>query len=788
MSNKIFLADGELIAPNDFRRKAEALSSSSNEGLVKTGEGILDRKINTLINYADFETFCLEEKIMDEELFLLKIRQGRVAVNKNNSNSINNLKNSMASSGWVFFRTRSYFQRLDSLDDNTKSLNIEEFTKTQVSSEVFRDILLAKNIQNIPKERNRIVRRFMYFYKYVFLKNFFFENSNRFMPDYDFSMFEGSDKRKLFLNSVMKEFDKLAESIDKLAVVQDINETPDYLLEYLSQLVGYERDSGNARLSNVYFRELVKSIVDIYKIKGTIFAYELFFNFVGFEIDIQEYWFDRRFFKSSIVNPFTEAVPRFKEDPLRYLTPIRPTLYYFDEVGEENKDGKFIYENPGEEDLIKSNSLYSFSLLLENDSELLENYGTRDERIEALLYGNLRDEKKRYTFFKTNFVSYTIRRNESLSDAAFTQEDNAAVQVFINFLTPIFINRSLRFIPRPFENFFGWILQDFNKSGTVPLSYGFGEKKVALFGKKISTKLGMKKGPNEEEGDYGFLYNMKRNFILKDIEKNIISDIDFTLSNFFGIQNISRSIRDSLEEFREKIFRDLKIDIISEKFNIDQETKVAKEIINFSKDVISLLSERKDKKVLYYNILENGINLYGNDVEKIKIYVKDKLFRSLEKDLRDKLEHLLVDASLTKDTRKMQEVLMSLKKDSEIYLNKVFYFIDELTKAEDNVYLKISPKDYLDRVYGVEGNYYYSNFIIMNKEYMSEMIKENTIDNMKYEQFSIQDFIDYTEGPFINGELNEAGEGVFSEKTDGHYYNKTSIINDTLVVKKKRVG
>ena len=83
---------------------------------------------------------------------------------------------------------------------------------------------------------------------------------------------------------MMKEFDKLDTIISRSADFASFDDIPDEYVNYLSQLVGFEQstiDGGD--LDIIKYKELVKNILDVYRIKGTNYSFELFFNFMGFK-------------------------------------------------------------------------------------------------------------------------------------------------------------------------------------------------------------------------------------------------------------------------------------------------------------------------------------------------------------------------------------------------------------------------------------------------------------------------------------------------------------------------
>jgi hypothetical protein len=174
----------------------------------------------------------------------------------------------------------------------------------------------------------------MYVIKYSAVKTFFRQNYEFFVPEFDYTMMNSENKTKLFQEAFMREFDKFSMVIDNLANVVDIDKIPENdltnldgvtinYLNYLAQVIGYERGDYQL-LTNSSFRELLKNIIEIYKIKGTNYSFELFFNLLGFEIIPQEFWFDKRYGDTSITsNPYTLSTNRGSYQ--FYLTPYKPT-------------------------------------------------------------------------------------------------------------------------------------------------------------------------------------------------------------------------------------------------------------------------------------------------------------------------------------------------------------------------------------------------------------------------------------------------------------------------------
>ena len=77
----------------------------------------------------------------------------------------------------------------------------------------------------------------------------------------------------------MKEFDRFSDIIESMYDAFDVDSAPLEYLNYLAQLVGYERK----KIVNYYqmmHLELIKNIVEVYKRKGpSNYSFELFLLF-----------------------------------------------------------------------------------------------------------------------------------------------------------------------------------------------------------------------------------------------------------------------------------------------------------------------------------------------------------------------------------------------------------------------------------------------------------------------------------------------------------------------------
>ena len=114
------------------------------------------------------------------------------------------------------------------------------------------------------------------------------------MPQYDLDAIKENTAAEAFLDSVLKEFDKIDRMLMETEKYLNYDEIPWKYIVYLTQMLGLEKDLLNFDDSEEeLYRELAKNILDVYRVKGTNYSFELFFNFLGINIEIKEYFFDR---------------------------------------------------------------------------------------------------------------------------------------------------------------------------------------------------------------------------------------------------------------------------------------------------------------------------------------------------------------------------------------------------------------------------------------------------------------------------------------------------------------
>ena len=280
-----------------------------------------------------------------------------------------------------------------------------------------------------------VYKEIIYTYKYCYAKSFFQNNRDKFLPEVDFNEIEKNGAANAFYDAMMKEFDKLDTIISRSADFASFDDIPDEYVNYLSQLVGFEQstiDGGD--LDIIKYKELVKNILDVYRIKGTNYSFELFFNFMGFNIEIKEYWFDRRLYYTTNSAGNEETSESNNGLYEYYLTIHKPSENVLKNIG--------IAETVSESDYTQQYSLLEFNELCEKYTAAAvlgysPTYPVYNDNGD--LIGTEEYTGKVYKYFKTNVVFYNV----SLDKANPTASQLSSITKYLEFLTPSYVMRKL---------------------------------------------------------------------------------------------------------------------------------------------------------------------------------------------------------------------------------------------------------------------------------------------------------------------------------------------------------
>ena len=309
---------------------------------------------------------------------------------------------------------------------NEEHIRKESIWQLTVEEFLFKEI---RSIFGLEKANDSLYQSIFYCYKYCYVSSFFQNNANRFIPECDIEEIRGNPAAEAFLDAMLKEFDKINRLLEETKDYLDYDKIPwDYIV-YLTQLLGLEKDLLNFDdTEEEFYRELAKNILDIYRIKGTTYSYKLFFNFLGIDIEIKEFFFDRRYFYAKYPQENTDTGTSDKYSKDFYLTTINPSY----NLNPSFSTSEIVTLN----DFSKQENLRDFE-------ELVTKYG-----LEAVLgYSKYDKNGEEYTervfkYFKTNYIYYYA---SALGGRAnLTSKQISSLAKYLDFLTPIFVMRDIK--------------------------------------------------------------------------------------------------------------------------------------------------------------------------------------------------------------------------------------------------------------------------------------------------------------------------------------------------------
>lgn len=223
---------------------------------------------------------------------------------------------------------------------------------------------------------------------YGSIKHFFFENKDKYLPQYDWYLINTNSKRKTIIDILFKEFDKLTNVFDSVKYYQDIDDIPLEYMVYLQEITGLTMNTYNNMFNEKQLRSLTKHLIEVWREKGELFSLELFFACMGINCTAQELWFDRRlYYNSENFNNYTNTQSRTSFG--YYLTPEQPYLTTYDFSSEKIK-----YQDCTSP---VSSRLWDYYMSQYPSEE-------RDDIVRQLLGMGPSDLDVVYTYFKSNYL------------------------------------------------------------------------------------------------------------------------------------------------------------------------------------------------------------------------------------------------------------------------------------------------------------------------------------------------------------------------------------------------
>lgn len=314
-------------------------------------------------------------------------------------------------------------------ENSIKDLVAKRYLATEIKE--------ALNFTNDVEVSDDVLWEIFYCLKYCYTSSFFQNNWEYFVPDVDYTEMEKNSSIMGFMDAIMKEFDKLDSIMDDVKKYKSYQDIPYDYIVYLTQLMGIEpKHFMIMQNQKKLYRTIAENIMDVYSVRGVADTFTLLFNFLGYEINIEEYFFDRRrYFAISEANEelITSDVNSYKF----YLTTKDPRDNILDELSTNEivtpEKMTEILDISKFDDYVKESSLMC---VLGYDDEYLVENKVEDvvKSVDVVKYTG-----PVYKYFKTNYIR--VKPSPKYTTGNFSLNQLYQISALLNFLTPEFLKR-----------------------------------------------------------------------------------------------------------------------------------------------------------------------------------------------------------------------------------------------------------------------------------------------------------------------------------------------------------
>ena len=136
--------------------------------------------------------------------------------------------------------------------------------------------------------------------QFVCYTSFFKENYLvHLFPEYDADNIRSNQISKSTFDTLMDMLDILYAYNSDLQVIANFRNGKSKFLSLMSQNVGFERfdfsqiNTPYELIETESFRELITNMTDLLSLRGTKLAYQIFFNALGYNLKLEEFWYDK---------------------------------------------------------------------------------------------------------------------------------------------------------------------------------------------------------------------------------------------------------------------------------------------------------------------------------------------------------------------------------------------------------------------------------------------------------------------------------------------------------------
>ena len=142
-------------------------------------------------------------------------------------------------------------------------------------------------------------KKFVTTQEFVVYETWFKDNYiNYLVSSFDKNLLESNTLARIIMDTCMEMMDVFYAYVKDLEVVDNFKGGKSKFLNLVAQNIGFERidfesvDTSDEEKSNETFRELLSNILDLVGIRGSVLSYHLFFGALGYDVELQEFWWD----------------------------------------------------------------------------------------------------------------------------------------------------------------------------------------------------------------------------------------------------------------------------------------------------------------------------------------------------------------------------------------------------------------------------------------------------------------------------------------------------------------
>lgn len=250
--------------------------------------------------------------------------------------------------------------------------------------------------------------------EYISITDFYKkEYLNHFFSVFDAQKIKNNIKLKIMFDSIFSFFDIINAYKKDLT---DINDKSKFLSN-LGMNIGFERnldlfDSESTDIFNELYKELIKNMIEIIRLRGTKLSYDLFFGALGYDIEIDEFW---RNTEGKLIQIDDFALGNEVFPNTSYLAGRKKSTFYAyneDGVLVNNEEKEYPdprkYSDKNNDKYYASKSNYLRPLIFPRDPSITQNIGSMNSSKRKAVFEYLELLRPGYAKYLPLVVSYIL--------------------------------------------------------------------------------------------------------------------------------------------------------------------------------------------------------------------------------------------------------------------------------------------------------------------------------------------------------------------------------------------